>query len=239
MLQCSCKRHRYKKPVALLAVVAILTLIFCLTACDSTGGKADAMSIPSYRSADASEMFKFAIPVKKTNFQSFASNHLYNFDGSLDDIYQKIKVSHGYDFEIVNDCILIEDTSNKKMGNCIIRPWPNDKRYNYAMTNMRFELVKKDTDNRAVIMLPLYMVDYKNIEEVNQNRIYENTLYPTSYGIDDFTSFYEKNFFKVTKDGNTLQILDEAEQNILQGFNAASEFKITFSDSGIIITSNV
>ncbi|MGI6593596.1 MAG: hypothetical protein ACOX24_00715 [Christensenellales bacterium] len=59
MLQCSCKRHRYKKPVALLAVVAILTLIFCLTACDSTGGKADAMSIPSYRSADASEMFKF------------------------------------------------------------------------------------------------------------------------------------------------------------------------------------
>ena len=87
MLQCSCKR--YIKPVACLPWQLYSPNILP-NRLRLHGRESGRNGIPSYRSADASEMFQVAIQLKN-NFQSFASNHLYNFDGSLDDIYQKIK----------------------------------------------------------------------------------------------------------------------------------------------------
>ena len=218
-----------KKISALVLSVSIIIFIIlsllCLSACDSSGGRSNIVTIDSYRGN-----YQFQLPInvsKKTNppdgIKYFKSKE------SLTEICVNINEDGKYTATEYDGYILIH---HEEHGYCIIAPSEKDK-YNYLITNMAFlantvegkELYKQ-------ILVPLHMLDVS----FDSGTIIEGVEYIFSATKEDLKNFYIEYGFQVEETNDSLVVTDPTGRfygDMTSFDDVVEQFEIRLDDNKI------
>lgn len=185
-----------KKKLLQIAIIFILIIsAACLIGCDSTGGRSDRVTIPTFRN---DRQFEFPVRVSKATMEP-SSTKYFKSKQSLTQICDGINAGGNYVATERDGYLLIY---KQAYGYCVIAPTEKGT-YNYFITNMALDFHPSD-QKYSFLPVPMYMISIP----LDASAIIPGAEYAFSGSKEDLVDFYREYGYRIAETDNGMVISD-------------------------------